>query len=128
MESFGIFVVTRIEAPTLLEEVPQANERPDNDIQWTRIVELDFVPHPRVERPEIIEMDYGMTGGSDWDVRSCSGGRLYVLQRWRVDCSTQSLPKWTGVPFMAQRSSSRSRREKRLTGTRSYSTSTKADS
>ena len=61
---FRDFVVTRIEAPTLLEEVPQANERPDNDIQWTRIVELDFVPHPRVERPEIIEMDYGMTGGS----------------------------------------------------------------
>ncbi|MXD28276.1 WYL domain-containing protein, partial [Escherichia coli] len=29
---FRDFVVTRIEAPTLLEEVPQANERPDNDI------------------------------------------------------------------------------------------------
>ena len=53
---FRDFVVTRIEAPTLLDEEPQANERPDNDIQWTRIVELDFVPHPRLERPEIIKM------------------------------------------------------------------------
>lgn len=43
---FRDFVVTRIEAPTLLDEESQANERSDNDIQWTRIVELDFVPQP----------------------------------------------------------------------------------
>jgi len=61
---FRDFIVTRIEAPTLLDEEPQANELPDNDIQWTRIVELDFVPHPSVERPEIIKMDYGMTDDS----------------------------------------------------------------
>ena len=36
----------------------QPNERQDNDIQWTRIVELDFVPYPSVERPDIIKMDY----------------------------------------------------------------------
>jgi predicted DNA-binding transcriptional regulator YafY len=30
---FRDFVVTRIEAPTLLDEEPQAFERPDNDIQ-----------------------------------------------------------------------------------------------
>jgi transposase, IS5 family len=42
----------------LLDEEPQANERQDNDIQWTRIVELDFVPYPSVERPDIIKMDY----------------------------------------------------------------------
>jgi hypothetical protein len=35
----------------------------DADIQWTRIVELDLVPHPRIARPEIIKMDYGMTDG-----------------------------------------------------------------
>jgi hypothetical protein len=45
----------------LLEEEPQANERPDNDVQWTRIVELDFVPHPRLERPEIINMGCRVT-------------------------------------------------------------------
>lgn len=42
----------------MLDEEPQANERQDNDIQWTRIVELDFVPYPSVERPDIIKMDY----------------------------------------------------------------------
>src|SRR5690606_41449578 len=75
-----------IEAPTLLDEEPQANERPDNDIQWTRIVELDFVPHPRLERPEIIKMDYGMTDGSiRMRVRAAVAG--YMLLRWSVDCS-----------------------------------------
>lgn len=83
---FRDFVVTRIEAPTLLEEEPQANERPDNDIQWTRIVELDFVPHPRLSRPEIIRMDYGMKDGSiRMRVRAAVAG--YMLLRWSVDCS-----------------------------------------
>ena len=83
---FRDFVITRIEAPTLLDEEPQANERPDNDIQWTRIVELDFVPHPRLERPEIIKMDYGMTDGSiRMRVRAAVAG--YMLLRWSVDCS-----------------------------------------
>ncbi|MCC7531809.1 MAG: WYL domain-containing protein [Candidatus Melainabacteria bacterium] len=84
---FRDFVVTRIEAPTLLDEEPQANERPDNDIQWTRIVELDFVPHPRLDRPEIIKMDYGMTDGSiRMRVRAAVAG--YMLLRWSVDCSS----------------------------------------
>jgi len=83
---FRDFVVTRIEAPTLLDEEPQANERPNNDIQWMRIVELDFVPPPRLERPEIIKMDYGMTDGSiRMRVRAAVAG--YMLLRWSVDCS-----------------------------------------
>ncbi len=83
---FRDFVITRIEAPTLLDEEPKANERPDNDIQWTRIVELDFVPHPRLSRPEIVRMDYGMTDGSiRMRVRAAVAG--YMLLRWSVDAS-----------------------------------------
>lgn len=83
---FRDFVITRIEAPTLIDEEPQASERSDNDIQWTRIVELDFVTHPRLERPEIIKMDYGMTDGSiRMRVRAAVAG--YMLLRWSVDCS-----------------------------------------
>ncbi|OWU65770.1 MAG: WYL domain-containing protein [Armatimonadetes bacterium Cent15-Ar3] len=84
---FRDFVITRIEAPTLVDEEHKANERPDNDIQWTRIVELDFVPHPRLSRPEIIRMDYGMTDGSiRMRVRAAVAG--YMLLRWSVDCSS----------------------------------------
>ncbi|WP_435367756.1 WYL domain-containing protein [Pseudomonas aeruginosa] len=83
---FRDFVVTRIEAPTLLDEEPQPHERPDNDIQWTRIVELDFVPHPRLDRPEIIRMDYRMQDGAiRMRVRAAVAG--YMLLRWSVDCS-----------------------------------------
>jgi len=83
---FRDFVVTRIEAPALVDEEPKSNERPDNDIQWTRIVELDLVPHPRLARPEIIKMDYGMTDGSiRMRVRAAVAG--YMLLRWSVDAS-----------------------------------------
>jgi hypothetical protein len=83
---FCDFVVTRIEAPKLIDEEPKANERPDNDIQWTRIVELDLVPHPRLSRPEIIRMDYGMQDGSiRMRVRAAVAG--YMLLRWNVDAS-----------------------------------------
>ena len=79
-------MVTRIETPRLLAEEPKANERPDNDIQWTRIVELDLVPHPRLIRPEIIRMDYGMQDGSiRMRVRAAVAG--YMLLRWSVDAS-----------------------------------------
>lgn len=83
---FRDFVVTRIESSDLLDEEPLSWELPDNDIQWTRIVELNFVPHPRLERPEIIRMDYGMTGDSiRMRVRAAVVG--YMLLRWSVDCS-----------------------------------------
>lgn len=85
-DEFRDFVITRIEAPTLLDEEPRANERPDNDIQWTRIVELDLVPHPRLNRPEVIQLDYGMQDGSiRMRVRAAVAG--YMLLRWSVDAS-----------------------------------------
>lgn len=83
---FRDFVLTRIEAPSLLNEEAQANEQPHNDIQWMRIVELNFVPHPRLEHPEIIKMDYGMIDGSiRMRMRAAVAG--YMLLRWCVDCS-----------------------------------------
>lgn len=83
---FRDFVVTRIEQPTVLNEELLPHERPDDDIQWTRIVELDLVPHPRLGRPEIIRMDYGMKDGSiPIRVRAAVAG--YMLLRWSVDAS-----------------------------------------
>jgi len=83
---FRDFVVTRIEAPEILAEPPQSHEGPDHDIQWTRIVELELVPHPRLARPEVVRMDYGMTDGAiRVRVRAAVAG--YMLLRWSVDCS-----------------------------------------
>ena len=83
---FRDFVISRIEAPKLLDEAPQAHELAENDIQWTRIVELTLVPHPRLARPEIVRMDYGMTGDV-LRLRTRAAVAGYMLQRWGVDCS-----------------------------------------
>ena len=70
----------------MLDEEPQANERQDNDIQWTRIVELELVPHPDQPRPEITEMDYSMQGGVlRMKLRAATAG--YILRQWSVDCT-----------------------------------------
>jgi predicted DNA-binding transcriptional regulator YafY len=83
---FRDFVITRIQNLTILDEESGAHERMDADIQWTRIVELDLVPHPRLHRPEIIELDYGMQNGSmRLRVRAAVAG--YMLLRWCIDAS-----------------------------------------
>jgi len=86
-QEFRDFVITRIRRPAVLKGQPVApHETSDQDIQWTRIVELEFVPHPCLARPEIIKMDYGMTDGSiRMRVRAAVAG--YMLLRWSVDCS-----------------------------------------
>jgi hypothetical protein len=86
-EEFRDFAITRIKSPVLLKGAEvRANERSDQDIQWTRIVELELVPHPDQPRPELTEMDYGMEGGVlRMKLRAATAG--YILRQWSVDCS-----------------------------------------
>jgi hypothetical protein len=64
----------------------EKHEFPSADIQWNRIVELDLVPHPNQDHPEIIEGDYGMNGGVlHIKIRASIAG--YVLRQLIVDCS-----------------------------------------
>jgi hypothetical protein len=62
------------------------HEMSDQDIQWTRIVELELVPHPDQPRPEITEMDYGMRDGV-LRMKLCAATAGYILRQWSVDCS-----------------------------------------
>ena len=86
-KEFRDFVITRIKQPQVLKgEKPASHELSDQDIQWTRIVELDLVPHPNQPRPEITEMDYRMVDGSlRLKLRAATAG--YILRKWSVDCS-----------------------------------------
>lgn len=86
-QEFRDFVITRIKNPVVLKGQPvAAHEMSDQDIQWTRIVELELVPHPDQPRPEIAEMDYGMAGGMvKMKLRAATAG--YILRKWSVDCS-----------------------------------------
>lgn len=86
-QEFRDFVITRIKNPVVLKGLPVArHEMSDQDIQWTRIVELELVPHPDQPRPEITEMDYNMQGGVlQMKLRAATAG--YTLRTWGVDCS-----------------------------------------
>ena len=84
---FRDLVITRMDKPELLESgevLP--HEQADQDIQWSRIVNLDLVPHPSQPRPEIVARDFGIKDGVlNLHVRAAVAG--YVLQQWNVDCS-----------------------------------------
>jgi hypothetical protein len=86
-QDFRDFVITRIRRPAVLKGQHVApHESGDQDIQWTRIVELDLVPHPDQPRPEITEMDYSMQNGAlRIRLRAATAG--YILRHWSVDCS-----------------------------------------
>ncbi len=86
-QEFRDMVITRMEKPVLLESGDVLeHERGSRDIQWSRIVSMEMVPHPALERPEIVAKDFAMTDGSlIVNVPAAIAG--YVLQRWNVDCS-----------------------------------------
>jgi hypothetical protein len=84
---FRDFVLTRIQDVSILRDnVIEPHEQPDQDIQWSRIVELELVPHPDQPHPKITEMDYGMRDGM-LKVRLRAATAGYVLRKWSVDCS-----------------------------------------
>lgn len=87
-QEFRDFVITRIKRPVAIKGNSVApHETSEHDIQWTRIVELELVPHPNQPRPEITEMDYGMQGGVlHMKLRAATAG--YILRNWSVDCSS----------------------------------------
>jgi hypothetical protein len=86
-QEFRDFVITRIKRPKVMKEAKiEPHEASNQDIQWTRIVELELVPHPDQPRPEITEMDYSMQDGVlRMKLRAATAG--YILRKWSVDCS-----------------------------------------
>ncbi len=84
------FTLTRIASSELVEDsAVEENEDPANDIQWSRIVELELVPHPsKIDDLSTIAMDYGMSMQDPVRivrVRAALAG--YFLRQWSVDCS-----------------------------------------
>jgi hypothetical protein len=87
---FRDFVLTRIKAAVVLEDSRLSEtELETQDRQWNRFVELELVPHPRIEHSEAIELDYGMTEGvMKVEIRAATAG--YMLRLWNVDCSKEA--------------------------------------
>lgn len=85
--AFRDFVITRITSAKVMKGMPVAlHELSDQDIQWTRIVEVELISHPDQPRPEITALDYGLQNGVlRMQLRAATVG--YTLRRWNVDCS-----------------------------------------
>lgn len=90
---FTDFVVNRMEKPQIIESTIEEHETKEADNQWNRIVELEIVPHPALEYPETIAMDYAMQSNDsknpvlNINVRAAVAG--YLLRRWNIDCSEE---------------------------------------
>lgn len=84
---FRDFVLGRFDSARNAEGSVADHEKPDQDIQWNRITELELMPHPaNVQHPDTIEAEYGMTGGV-LKVRARAAMAGYLLRRWNVDCT-----------------------------------------
>lgn len=85
---FRDFVLTRMENPVVLDASPvQPGETAEFDVQWSRIIELELVPHPEHPRPEIVRLDYGIPEGGFLTVRVRAANAGYMLRRLAIDCS-----------------------------------------
>lgn len=84
---FRDFVLGRLDDARIVTGAVADHEKPDQDIQWNRITELELVPHPaNVQHPDTIEAECGMDGGVlKVRVRAAMAG--YLLRRWNVDCT-----------------------------------------
>lgn len=84
---FRDLVISRIEAATPVHNAEvQPHELESADEEWNRQLDLVLVVHPGVDRPEIVQRDFGMQRGElHVTVRAAVVG--YVLQQWNVDCS-----------------------------------------
>ena len=79
-------MLTRITKASELDEVVTEHEMLGADEQWARIVDLELIPHPRIEWPKAVESDYGMQDGVlKFKTRAALAG--YVLRRWSIDSS-----------------------------------------
>lgn len=84
--SFRDFVITRILKVTPAGPARDKEDGNEDD-HWTRKVELELVPHPRLEHREAVLCDYDFdeTLVKRVKVRAAVAG--YSLRLWGVDCS-----------------------------------------
>ena len=85
---FTDFVVTRIKAISNASSEPKFNETQVKDTQWDNMITLNLVPHPSLNHPEAIALDYQMQDNKlEVVTRAALAG--YLLRQWSVDCSVK---------------------------------------
>lgn len=86
---FTDFLVSRIKECSVLNGSPRPEERPEKDIQWNRIVEMEIVPHPTVKYPETILHEYGIEADGILHINARAAVVGYFLRRWNIDCGRE---------------------------------------
>lgn len=84
--SFRDFVASRFTYVSELEGAVHVHEASPYDHQWQTIVDLVLIPHPSIQHPKAIEMDYNMPEGQ-LTLPARAAVAAYVLRQWQVDCS-----------------------------------------
>ncbi len=85
---FTDFVVTRIKAISSASSEPKFNETQVKDSQWDNMITLNLIPHPSLDHPEAIALDYQMQDNKlEVVTRAALAG--YLLRQWSVDCSAK---------------------------------------
>jgi hypothetical protein len=85
---FRDLVISRIEDPIERPDLrPEKHELADQDAQWSRLVDLELIPHPKQNHPDIVARDFGMGKEHKLKVRVRAAIAGYVLRQWAVDCS-----------------------------------------
>lgn len=83
---FSNFVINRIQFARALEENIAEREQAAADDQWSQLVHLSLIPHPKITHQAAVEADYRMKGRRiETSCRAAVAG--YMLRRWGVDCS-----------------------------------------
>ena len=86
-DRFIDLVLTRVASAAVLERSHREDrEQPSKDIQWSRIVELELIPHHQEIFPETTEFDLKMEGGK-LKIQERAAVISYLLRQWNVDCS-----------------------------------------
>ena len=86
---FSDFVINRIQFAHALDEDIADREGAAADEQWSQVVHLSLIPHPKITHQAAIEADYQMKGRRiEVSFRAAVAG--YMLRRWGVDCSADS--------------------------------------
>jgi predicted DNA-binding transcriptional regulator YafY len=83
---FSDFVINRIQVAQALDEDIASHELAVADTQWSLVVRLSLIPHPKIIHQAAIEVDYRMRGRR---LEVCCRAAMvgYMLRRWGVDCS-----------------------------------------
>ncbi|WP_100655998.1 WYL domain-containing protein [Alteromonas flava] len=86
-QAFRDYVCTRFTRINLLDRELLPTEEAKADRQFNSTVKLELIPHPSLQFPHAVELDFDMQDGR-YELHVKAALAAYVLRHWQVDCSS----------------------------------------